>query len=230
MTPLHEGERPIVVCPYIAREIELNGRLEDPLWQRAAAIELVDAVSGRPGRFSTSVRLAWSSTCLYAAFICEDDYVWGDIAEHDGPIYDQECVEIFINPSGCPHTYFEINLSPKNVVFDACILNDRTAANPDGPFTGLHCWEAAGLRTAVSIQGEVDAPGAARGWIAEYALPFRALYGASHQPPLPGDLWRVNFYRIDSPRRGEQELYAWNPVLRPTFHLPWRFGSLRFGA
>ena len=200
----------------------------DPLWRRGVTIDLADALSGKAGRFATSVHLAWSVQHLFVAFVCEDDFVWGNIAEHDGPIYDQECVEIFINPSGCTHQYFEVNLSPKNVVFDACILNKRVEELPDAPFIGLHDWELSGLRTAVSIQGIPDEPAMASGWIAEYALPFAAFSGAPHEPPHPDDCWRVNFYRIDSPRTGDQELYAWSPVLTGTFHLPWRFGYLRF--
>ncbi|HOT95687.1 MAG TPA: carbohydrate-binding family 9-like protein [bacterium] len=221
---------PILHCPKIEAPPRLTGSIDDPVWQKAAKIDLVEAVSGRPGRWATSVRVAWSECFLHVAFACQDDYVWGTILEHDGPIYDQECVEIFLNPSGCRHQYFEINLSPKNVVFDACILNHRTEERPEAPFIGLPAWEAEGLRTAVAVQGIADRPGLASGWSAEYALPFAALCGAAHQPPQPGDLWRINFYRIDSPRLGVQELYAWSPVLLGTFHRPWRFGYLRFDA
>jgi hypothetical protein len=221
-------QRPLLLCPKIENAIQLSGEMIDPLWQKAAVIELVDAISGKPGRFVTTVRVAWSDEHLYAAFACQDDCVWGDVLEHDGPIYDQECVEIFLNPAGSPFTYFEINVSPRNVVFDACILNKRTIAEPEAPFIGLRDWEADGLRTKVAIQGAPDRPGAATGWSAEYAIPFTALYGAPHQPPRPGDTWRINFYRIDTPRPGQQELYAWSPVMRGSFHLPWRFGYLRF--
>ncbi len=219
---------PILHCPKIATPPRLTGCIDDPIWQQAATIDLVEAVSGRPGRWATSVRAAWSDAFLHIAFDCQDDYVWGSLLEHDAPIYDQECVEIFVNPAGCSHQYFEINLSPKNVVFDACILNQRTEEQPEAPFTGLPAWEAEGLCTAVAIRGEADRPGGASGWSAEYALPFTALCGAPHLPPQPGDLWRINFYRIDSPQPGVQELYAWSPVLLGTFHRPWRFGYLRF--
>ncbi|HNW58136.1 MAG TPA: carbohydrate-binding family 9-like protein [bacterium] len=230
MTQTAIDSLPVLHCPRVARPLRLTGTLEDPLWKDAAAVHLVEAISGQPGRFFTLLRAAWSEAALHIAFDCQDDYVWGDILEHDGPIYEQECVEIFINPSGCAHQYFEINVSPKNVVFDACILNHRTEEQPDAPFTGLPGWEAEGLRTAVALRGLPDRPGMAAGWSAEYVIPFAALCGAPHQPPHPGDLWRVNFYRIDSPQPGHQELFAWSPVLLGTFHRPWRFGYLRFEA
>ena len=221
---------PRIICPHIDREVVLSGGLDDPLWQGAAGIELVQALNGEPGPFATRLFLLWSDTTLYAAFSCEDDYIWGNVAERDGAIYDEECVELFLNPAGSPHQYYEINVSPKNVVFDACILNERREERPEAPFTGLRDWDAEGLITAVSIQGSADIPGEGIGWIAEYAIPFTAFYGAPHTPPRPGDIWRANFYRIDSPRPGELELYAWSPTFRGSFHLPWRFGHLEFGA
>ncbi len=85
-----------------------------------------------------------------------------------------------------------------------------------------------GLRTAVNVEGELNQPGQAQGWFAEFAIPFRALIGAPNIPPRPGDEWRSNFYRIDTPHGAKSELYAWSTTELPTFHLPWRFGGLRF--
>ncbi|NUO82060.1 carbohydrate-binding family 9-like protein [candidate division KSB1 bacterium] len=219
---------PIYICKRIARPLILTGKVDDPLWQAAPLVNLHDALTGAPGRFATTVRALYDAEYLYVAFACEDDYVWGTITAHDGPIYEEECVEVFINPAHAAHQYYEINVSPRNVVFDACILNARTPAQPSGSFLGLQEWHAEGLRTAVHIEGELNRPGKAKGWSAEFAIPFRALIGAPHVPPKPGDEWRVNFYRIDTPLHAKSELYAWSATGLPTFHLPWRFGTLRF--
>lgn len=217
-------------CKKISRPLHLSGKIDDALWQSAPTADLNDALSGAPGRFAATVRGLYDDDHLYFAFACEDDYVWGTHGAHDAPIYEEECVEIFINPASAAHQYYEINVSPRNVVFDACILNPRTALQPQLEFIGLKEWHVAGLRTAVHIEGEINQAGKARGWSTEFAIPFHALIGAPHASPQPGDQWRVNFYRIDTPQHAKSELYAWSPTLQPTFHLPWRFGWLCFAG
>jgi hypothetical protein len=219
---------PTYECAKIPREIELSGKADDPLWRKAPAVHLVRADTAEGPRFLTEARLLHSDTTLYVAFHCEDDYIWGTCSERDSAIYEEECVELFISPASTAHQYYEINVSPKNVVFDACILNGRGDSPKRSPFIGLPQYEPAGLQTRVHVEGVLDRPGAAKWWRAEYALPLDQLIGAPHTPPLAGDEWRMNLYRIDCPHGGAQEFYAWSPTGVIDFHLPSRFGTLRF--
>ena len=219
---------PEYVCKKVHREIKLTGKLEDPLWQEAEAIQLNDAITGKPGRFSTEVRVLYDDKFLYVGFHCEDDYAWGTVTERDGPIWNEESVEVFVNPAGTAHQYYEINVSPKNVIFDSCILNRRTEENPNNTFIGLPEWNVVDLQTATNIDGEADQHGKAKSWSAEFAIPHSELIGAPNVPPKHGDIWRINVYRIDSPRKDQREHYAWIQTGRPAFHLPWRFAYLRF--
>jgi len=222
------ADLPVYTCFKIDREIVLDGRLTDVLWKKAPAATLVMADSGAPADVRTEVRLLYSATKLYIGFFCEDDYVWGTKTESDADIYNEECVEVFLNPASSPHQYYEINVSPRNVVFDACILNPRTPDVPSLKFIGLKDFHPAGLETRVSIAGELGKRGGATAWSAEYAIPLPALIGAPHTPPRPGDAWRMNLYRIDAPEPRRQKFYAWNPTEKIDFHRPWRFGVLKF--
>ncbi len=203
--------------------------MDDPLWQSAPSVELKDAITGDAGRFGAEVRTLYNEKYLYVGFHCQDDYAWGTFTERDDPIWDEECVEVFLNPAQSGHQYYEINISPKNTVFDACIVNSRTPENSNGKFKSLKEWNADDIQTATHIEGEADIPGKSVGWIAELAIPLEELYGADNTPPKVGDVWRVNFYRIDSPKKGQREHYAWSKTERPAFHLPWRFGYFKFG-
>jgi len=220
---------PVIVCPKIPADFPLTGRLDNPAWQKATPIQLTDAITGKAARFSTEVRVLYSDKYLYVGFHCEDDYIWGTIDERDGRIYDEECVEVFLNPAGISHQYYEINLSPKNIPYDASVLNSRTPNQADAEFVALPQWNLKDLHTAVHVTGKLNRRGKGQGWTAEYAIPLAEIYGAVHTPPVPGDVWRANFYRIDSPRKHQQEYYAWSKTEQPAFHLPWRFGYLRFG-
>jgi hypothetical protein len=223
-----EVRPPVYACPRIEREIALDGRLSDPLWKTAPAVRLVFADSGEAADRPTEVRLLYSATTLYVGFVCQDDFVWGTKTEPDSDVYTEECVEVFLNPAGVPHQYYEINVSPKNVVFDACILNPRTPSDPGLKFTGLKDYHPEGLETRVHVDGELDKRGGAKSWTVEYAIPLSRLIGAPHIPPRKGDAWRMNLYRIDSPEPGRLKYYAWNPTEKIDFHRPWRFGILLF--
>ena len=222
------SELPEYAAKKIDSPLALSGKLDDPRWQKAVAVKLNDAVTGEPGRFQTEVRVLYDSTYLYVGFRCEDDYVWGTVTDRDGPIWDEECVEVFINPANVAHQYYEINLSPNNVLFDGCVLNRRTAGKPTETFQPLMDYHVQGIQTAVHVDGELGERGKASGWTAEYAIPFAELVGAANVPPQPNDVWRINFYRIDSPERGQRESYAWGTTGTTAFHLPWKFGILHF--
>lgn len=209
------------------RPPSFDGPLDDALWEAAPALALSTPTGGTPPR-ATAVRLLYDADALYVRFDCEDDYVWGTLTARDAPVWEEECVEVFLNPAGSAHQYYELNVSPLGTVFDACLLNPRTPAAPSGPFVGLPQWDAQGLRTAAYVDGALGVPGGARLWRAAYAIPFAALIGAPHQPPRPGDAWRANFCRIDAPTPGRRDHYAWSPTGGDFFHRPWCFGTLRF--
>lgn len=220
---------PEVSCLRVEEAPVIDGRLDEAAWERAPAIELIDCETAGPARFLTKARLLHDDAFLYVAFELEDDYAWGTVGERDGPIWDEECVEVFLDPGGVGHYYFELNVSPKNVIYDSIILNRRTPEAPSKGFYGIPEWTMTGMRTGVFVEGELDEPSGVSGWTVEYAIPFEILYGLPNRPPQPGDTWRVNLYRIDTPEPGgKREHYAWSPTGRSAFHVPWRFGYLRF--
>lgn len=217
---------PHYLCQRIDRNLTLTGKLDDPLWQSAEAVELTDPINGEPKPYHTTARLLYSAQYLYIGFACEDNFVWGSLTERDDPIFTEECVEAFICPSGKMRQYYEINVSPLNTVFDAFILNGREPAG-ERRMTSFVDYTCEGMVTQVHIDGQLGVPGA-RGWSVEYALPFLSLIGNDHLIPEPGDEWRLNLYRIDSLRRNELDFAAWATVGIIDFHLPEHFGTLRF--
>ncbi len=219
---------PEYVCHKVDREIALTGKLDDPLWQKAEVARMVQAFDGGKPDVQTEIRILYSDTTLYIGVHCVDDYAWGTFTERDSEVWTQECVEAFICPSGHGHQYYEINVSPKNCVFDACILNRYQSTTQPGAIKGLWGYTADGLKTMTYVEGEVDKVGGAKFWNAEFAIPLDQLVGAPNVPPKPGDKWRMNMFRIDSPKDGPAQYYSWSPVLVRSFHTPTRFGWLRF--
>jgi hypothetical protein len=211
-------------CPKVADPPTIDGRLDDAAWKLAPPVRLVLSETGSPAAKKTIARMCWDDSCLYVSFDCEDEDIWGTYTQRDDPVYNEEVVEVFASPACDLKHYFELNVSPRNVVFDSHVF-DPVAGHPSAPTTSL--WNCEGLRTAVCVDGTLDCrTDTDKRWSAELAIPFAGL-GTS--TPKPGQRWRLNLYRIDlSPK--PVEFQAWSPTLvtPAAFHIPERFGTVFF--
>ena len=199
---------------------KLDGVLDDPVWQSATPLTLVDSLDGRPAPLRTTVRMAWDDEALYVAFDCEDPDVWGTFTKRDEPLYTQEAVEIFLDADADGRTYDEIEVSPHNVVFDAYFPARRQGMDLS--------WDS-GLQSAVKVDGTIDNPSDRdRGWTVEMRIPFAKLHSVPHVPPRPGDRWRFNLSRLDMPDRKTAQGQAFSPLFVGDFHAVDRFAWLVF--
>ena len=172
---------------------------------------LVENVGEGAPRQGTSVTIARGAECLFVEFECEDSRPWATITRRDGPLYQEEVVEVFIDPFGDLECYFEIEVNPLNTVLDLVLRRVGKGWRKE------FAWRCEGLETSAAMT--------ANGWTALLAIPFAALVA---EPPASGAVWRANFLRIDRPTGGARELSAWSPTGRNGFHEPERFGFLEF--
>jgi carbonic anhydrase/acetyltransferase-like protein (isoleucine patch superfamily) len=225
--PPSQPELPHYRCPRATGAIRVDGALDEAAWSAVTPLPPFRlAQDGAEPRFPTELRLCWDDRCLYAAFSCKDTDIRGTLTRHDDPIYNEEVVELFLCPSGDLRHYFELEISPRNVLFDAKVFN------PEGDRRTMLVqteWHPPGIQTAVGVSGTIENPADVDvGWITEIALPFADL--GLPGPPPPGTRWRANFYRIE---RGEiTEFTGWSPTLKDPadFHVPARFGTIEFVA
>ena len=186
----------------------------DPLaemWRGVDPQEFCLAVDGGPPQQSTAVRSVWDADEWRVLFDLSDAHVWATLTERGAMLYEEEVVEVFVDPVGDLEAYFEIEVNPLNAVLEVVARRNRSGYTKD------FAWRCAGLRTA--------ARRTAAGWCAELAIPFRSLVA---KPPRTGAKWRANFCRIDRPLGVERELSAWSPPGRGSFHTPERFGGVEF--
>jgi carbonic anhydrase/acetyltransferase-like protein (isoleucine patch superfamily) len=223
--PPTPGTLPRHLCPRANGPIVIDGALDDEGWRGIPPFSALVLSSGKgaPAQ-ETELCACWDDTHLYLSFSCKDTDIWGNYLQRDDPLYDEEVVEFFLCPTGNLAHYFEFEISPQNVIFDARVFNptgDRAAMLVERE------WNASGLRTAVRVSGRVnDRKSPDLGWIVEAALPFTDL--GLPGPPTPGTVWRANFYRVE---RGETtEFTAWSPTYKDPadFHVPAYFGELVF--
>ncbi|HIE51040.1 MAG TPA: hypothetical protein EYP85_04715 [Armatimonadetes bacterium] len=216
------------VCLRTDEPVQVDGRLDEPIWAQTPPLPLTYCLLTRQGSptYPTEVRCAWDAENLYLAFVAEDPDIWSEFTHRDANLWEAEVVEVYLDPDGDGRNYKEFEVSPRNVVVDLNI--------PQGPDIGdvdeNRRWNAPGWRTAVRVEGSVDQreDRDAR-WTVEMALPFADLFRPA-PPALPrlGEVWRVQFYRIERPREGKPEFSSWSAT--DAFHNPRRFGRLIFGA
>ena len=211
-------------CRHVDRALELTGTITDPAWELADPVQLVLTADGSTARQPTTVRLLWSDEHLYVAFHCVDTDVWGTFRNRDDNICSEEVVEVFIDPRARGRSYIEIEVSPHNVIYDLYILNDPRF----GRIRALKQWDCLGLMTQVHVEGPIDTREDDNAyWACEMAIPHIEIHDAPNIPPQPGDQWRVNLYRIDRHKTGD-EFQAWSPTGIVNYHIPDRFGVLEF--
>jgi len=218
------SDTPTYHCPHASAPVKMDGAIGDPAWERAPEVSFVRSQDGGVVSRPTSARMCWDSDRLYVAWSCADSEIRATMTRRDDPIYNEDCAEFFVCPAGDTRRYFEINVSPRNVVFDSLIEFDDSAGEER---RGLVEWDCKGLVTAARIAPELNGGRLVTpAWTAEMAIPFAAL-GVS--TPKPGDGWKANLYRITRSTT-PPEFQAWSPTLvdPAAFHRPRRFGTIIF--
>jgi hypothetical protein len=202
----------------------LDGSLIDPVWGSANTTRaFVETRKGGRAPIQASAKLLWDRRYLYVGVDVDDALLRASHTERDDHLWEQDCVELMIDPDGDGKNYFEIQVSPRGVVFDT----RYDARRVPQPF-GHTDWDSQ-VRIGVSARGNLDDKAADAGYAVEMAIPWQAfsLDGKPLEAPAIGDQWRANLYVMDL-GDDRQQAAAWSPLGIGDFHVPSRFGILAF--
>jgi len=199
---------------------------DDAAWSAAAA------VSWGPAKYATRFRAAWTDEGLFLRFDATDPEPWHTMTRRDDHLWEEEVVEIFLDPAGAGRDYYELEISPANVVCDVRMITPWPDKKQD------FAWDLAGLQTRAQVRR--DAAGRPTGWTATALLPWPGLGQLPSAarvavPPRAGDRWRFNLFRIErpggkgAPEKGAVEV-AWSPTGEASFHVPRAFRDLVFAG
>jgi hypothetical protein len=196
---------------------------DDAGWRAAERVEW------GPERYRTTFRALWSGEGLFVRFAAADPDPWHTMTRRDARLWEEEVVEMFLQPAGSGGPYAELQINPANVVCDLWI---------EGRPGSGSSWNHEGLETRVHQRR--DAKGAVTGWTATAFLPWRGLAASPSGsrltlPPREGDRWRFNVFRIErpgGPREPERDaqFLAWAPTGQATFHVPAAFREMTFAG
>jgi hypothetical protein len=203
-------------CTKIKSDLEINGDIEKPEWKDALGVHLVETAEGTVPKQKTVAKMLWSDNYLYISYHCEDSFINATLTGYNDLLYDEEVVEAFIDDNSDLKTYIEINLNPLNALLHYSIFNNLKGYSSSYARVGKK------IITAIRRNDEEGF------WDAEIAVPLAEFITAPNIPPKDGDKWRINLYRIDRPKDGEDEYSAWSPTGKIAYHIPDKFGEITF--
>jgi hypothetical protein len=197
---------------------------DDKAWSSAGVLAWGEAP------YETRLRALWAPEGLYLRWDADDPAPWATMTRRDEHLWDEEVVEIFLDPAWAGKDYWELEISPTNVVCDVRMVAPHPTVTSD------LTWNHEGLETAV--RHEKNADGSPKRWIATAFAPwagFRTLPlpASVALPPAAGEAWGFNAFRIERPNgparpRDGAVSRAWSPTGAPSFHVPAAFRKFIF--
>lgn len=228
------------VCRQTPAPLAIDGKLDEPVWAHAAWTDDFVDIEGermpRP-RFRTRAKMLWDNEYFYIGALLEEPHVWATLRQHDTVIFIDNDFEVFIDPDGDNHEYYEFEMNALNTGWDLFLPKPYR----DGG-SAENGWDIAGLKTAVHIEGTLnDCTDTDTGWSVEIAIPWNVLAEHAHRqtPPAEGNIWRINFSRVEWDHdivdgwyrkiagRPEHN-WVWSPQGVIDMHRPEQWGYVQF--
>lgn len=192
--------------------------------------------------YKTRFKLLWDKSNIYIAAELEEPNIWATLRKHDAIVYHDNDFEVFIDPDGDGHNYFEVEINAFNTIFDLLLVKPYRNGGP-----ARIGWNAKGLRSAIGVTGTINQPGDEdKKWVVEMSIPLVALgLKLSNHPATGTTPWRVNFSRVEwdselmngvytrksNPSTGRilpEHNWVWSPQGLVNMHLPERWGYVYF--
>jgi hypothetical protein len=243
---------PFVPRQYVAyrtpASINADGKLNEAAWTSAPWTEAFVDIDGKPQRqprFQTRAKMLWDDDYFYVAAEMEEPDVWGTLVERDSVIFHDNDFEVFIDPDGDSHLYYELEVNALGTPWDLMLIKPYRDGGP-----AINGWDIAGLKAGVDVRGTLNRPGDRdQGWAVEIAMPWTILKEAApeHRAPRAGEKWRLNLSRVEwqvdtDDRRYRRRVkpattdvlpednWVWSPQGAIDMHMPERWGYVQFSA
>jgi hypothetical protein len=222
--------------------IQMDGKLTEAAWKSAPWTDDFQDIEGaiRPTpRFRTRAKMLWDDNYLYIGAELQEPHVWATLQQRDTVIFIDNDFEVFIDPNGDNHEYYEFEMNARNTVWD--LFLPKPYKDSGG---AVDVWNIDGLKTAVSVQGTLNNPNDTdTSWTVEIAFPWKGLAWYAHKlsPPADGDQWRIDFSRVEwlnnvingwyQKIQGKPEdNWVWSPQGVVNMHRPETWGFVQFST
>lgn len=236
------------VCYKTTEPLLIDGLLTDEPWQDAAWTDVFVDIQGdaKPSpRHRTRAKMLWDDTYFYIAASLDEPDLWATLTQRDTVIFYDNDFEVFIDPDGDTHAYYELEINALETVWDLMLLKPYRDGGP-----AINGWDVQGLQARVHLNGTLNDPrDRDQGWSVEVALPWAVLKEAAprQEPPQAGAQWRINFSRVQwelaveagryvkkiDPQTGShypEDNWVWSPQGVVNMHRPEQWGYVQFSG
>ncbi len=230
------------VCLRATTPLVVDGRLDDAAWREAPwtadFVDIEGDLRPRPP-LRTRAKMLWDDDFFYVGAELAEPGLWATLTRHDSVIFKDHDFEVFIDPSGDSHEYYEFEINALGTGWDLLLPRPYK----DGG-RAVDAWEIPGMLSAVHLDGTLNDPrDVDRGWTVELAFPWRVLGELARRPapPRDGDQWRVDFSRVEWTLRVVEGAYqkvpdtkesnwVWSPQGVVDMHRPETWGYVQFST
>ena len=204
--------------------ITIDGKLDEAAWAGASpAVTLQFLWDSQTGaKQKTYARVVWDAQAFYVGFEADDADINARFEQRDDPTYQDDAVEIFINPDPRQEAvYYGFEMNVRGVLYDYLNYNSRTL---------FKRWNATGVNIATSVRGTMNnRTDTDTGWSLEASIPWANFEELSRRPPMAGAVWKANFNRWDGVQPNRRMSIWSDPQNTDSWpHVPSRFGELVF--
>ncbi len=231
------------VCYRASGPIRVDGRLDEASWAAVPWTEDFADIEGprRPApRFRTRAKMLWDDDFFYVAARLEEPHLVATITKKNAVIFHDNDFEVFIDPDGDNHYYYEFEMNALNTIWELTLERPYRDGGP------VHLGDnMPGLKSAVHLEGTLNDPSDTdRAWTVEIAFPWKGLRKYARHTPCPpkeGDQWRIDFSRVEwlydiihgryrkIPKEARPEdNWVWSPIGVIDMHRPERWGYVQF--
>ena len=210
-----------ITSKFSHQDFKPDANLKKKVWREAEWVRFDHDMSGAPNypQAETSVASCWTATHVYFAFRCKystlNVYEGEDTVKERWELWNRDVAEVFLNPEPerVSH-YYEFEVAPNNQWIDLEIDKTKT------PFNDA-AWDSR-FEHATRVDAKKHL------WTCEMRIPLSSIKVSAIQPDTQ---WRVNFFRADGPGDDSQRRFlSWSAITEgKSFHVPTRFGIIRFG-
>jgi hypothetical protein len=217
---------------YLVRRVEAapgTTAWDDRSWAKASVLAIDSFRPESSGhRPRCEARLVHTRDALAGIFRVLDRYVRCRHTRFQDPVYEDSCVEIFLQPKP-EQGYLNFEMNCGGALLSTHITDHRRVPGGFEAFARLTPEEGRMVRIATSltspIEPEREEPLV---WTLSFVIPVPLLEGrVGAIGALSGQQWRANLFKCGD-RTSHPHWASWSPVDELNFHLPHCFGLLRF--
>ncbi len=232
---------PRYVCYQASQPVVIDGDIYGEEWAAAPWSDAFVDIRGEehPVKpiYVTRMKMLWDSENLYIAGELPEKHIWATITERDEVIYWDNDFEVFLDPDGDTHNYFEYETNAFATEWDLLMTKGYRFGG-----TFINGFTIKGLETKTKIYGTINDPSDEdEKWTVEIKIPLRSLV---NHDVKSGEQWRMNFSRVEwlkvsvvdgkykknpgTEGFGNEENWVWAPTGVVDIHRPEHWGFVQF--